>query len=194
VPSSRVAAKEKKVRKAVRPRRDFEALKARRLRAADMFRRGKSQAEVAQALGVSRESVSKWYGLWSTGGRAALAGAGRAGRLPRLSDAQLADVVTALKRGPRANGFATEMWTLSRVADVIEARTGVHYGATQTWTILRERLGWTRQRPARRALERDDDAIATWVAQEWPRIKKAPGAKARGSSSRTSRGSASSPR
>ena len=159
-----------------------------------MFRRGKSQAEVAHALGVSRESASKWYALWSTGGRAALAGAGRAGRLPRLSDEQLADVVTALQRGPRANGFATEMWTLSRVAEVIEERTGVHYGATQTWTILRERLGWSRQRPARRALERDDEAIATWVAEEWPRIKKGPGAEAPGSSSRTSRGSASSRR
>jgi len=194
VPGSRVAAQEKKERKPARPRRDFEALKQRRLRAADMFRRGKSQAEVAHALGVSRESASKWYALWSTGGRAALAGAGRAGRLPRLSDEQLADVVTALQRGPRANGFATEMWTLSRVAEVIEERTGVHYGATQTWTILRERLGWSRERAARRALERDDEAIATWVAEEWPRIKKGPGAEAPGSSSRTSRGSASSRR
>jgi transposase len=176
VPGSRVAVKGKNAKKAVPPRRDFEALKARRLRAADMFKRGKTQAEVAQALGVSRESASKWYQLWSEGGRGALSGAGRAGRLPRLSNEQLCDVVTALERGSRANGFATDLWTLARVADVIEATTGVRYSQTQTWTILRDRLGWSRQRPARRAKERNEEAIANWVAQDWPRIKKAPGA------------------
>jgi len=194
VSGSRVAPKQSGGTKRVRPRRDFEALKKRRLRAADMFRRGKSQAEVAQALGVSAQSASQWYQLWSSGGRAALVGAERAGRLPRLSDDQLADVVTELQRGPRANGFPTDLWTLSRVSDVIERVTGVRYGPTQTWTILRQRLGWTRQRPARRALERNEDAIANWVSQEWPRIKKAPGAGAPGSSSKTNRGSASFPR
>ena len=173
---SRDAVKGKSAKKPVRPQRDFEALKARRLRAADMFRRGKSQAEVAQALGVSRESASKWYQLWSEGGRGALAGAGRAGRLPRLSDDQLSDVVTALERGPRANGFSTDLWTLARVADVIEATTDVRYSQTQTWTILRDRLGWSRQRPARQATERNEEAIVNWVAKDWPRIKKAPGA------------------
>jgi len=159
-----------------------------------MFRRGKSQAEVARALGVSAQSVSQWHRLWSSGGRAALAGAGRAGRLPRLSDEQLAEVVAALKRGPRANGFATDLWTLARVADVIERVTGVRLGQTQTWDTLRRRLGWTRQRPARRALERDDAAIATWVEVDWPRIKGRPADGGRGSSSKTSRGSRSSRR
>jgi transposase len=85
-------------------------------------------------------------------------------------------VVEALKKGPRENGFPTDLWTLARVADVIEAVTDVRYGTTQTWEILRERLGWSRQRPACRALERNDEAIERWVADDWPRIKKAPGA------------------
>ena len=33
-------------------------------------------------------------------------------------------------------------------------------------------MGWSRQRPARRAVERDDEAIARWVAEDWPRVKK----------------------
>lgn len=180
MPGSRVAVKAKKSAQPVRPRRDFEALKQRRLRAADMFRRGKTQAEVAQALGVSRESTSQWYKLWSSGGRRALVGAGRAGRLPLLSDEQLTEVRAALERGPRAHGFATDLWTLARVGEVIEATTGVRYSQTQTWTTLRDRLGWSRQRPARRALERNEEAIANWVAKDWPRIKKAPGAGAPG--------------
>jgi transposase len=163
------------------------------MRAADLFRRGKTQADVAAALGVSREAASQWYRAWSTGGREALAGAGRAGRLPRLSDEQVVDIEAALLEGPQANGFATHLWTLARVADVIEAMTGVRYSQTQTWEILRKRMGWTRQRPARRAVERDDEAIATWVKQEWPRIKKVPAAGEPGSSSKTRAGSRSSP-
>jgi transposase len=175
-------------------RRDFEALKARRMKAASMFARGKRQVDVVTALGVSAQTASRWFRTWQEQGRAGLVGAGRAGRLRKLSDEQLAAVEAALKKGPRANGFATEMWTLARVADVIEQVTGVRYGQTQIWTILTERLGWSRQRPARRAVERSDEAIATWVKQDWPRIKKAPGGAAPGSSSKTKADSPSSRR
>ena len=111
-----------------------------------------------------------------------------------MTDEQLAGVEAALLAGPRANGFGTEMWTLARVADVIERLMGVRYSQTQTWTILRGRLGWSRQRPARRALERNEEAIAAWVKRDWPRIKKAPGAAAPGSASKTRAGSPSSRR
>lgn len=108
------------------------------------------------------------------------AGAGRAGRRRKLEAGQLAEVEAALEAGPKASGYPTEMWTLARVSEVIERVTGVRYSQAQTWVVLRERLGWTRQRPARRAVERNDEAIATWVKKEWPRIKKAPGAAAPG--------------
>jgi transposase len=172
----------------------MQALQDRRMAAAEMFRQGKRQVDVVSELGVSAQTASRWHRAWRDGGRAALAGAGRAGRLRKLSDEQLAQVQAALVKGPRANGFATEMWTLARVAEVIETVTGVRYSQTQTWTILRQRLGWSRQRPARRAVERDDEAIATWVKEDWPRIKKARGAAAPGSSSRTRAGSLSSRR
>src|SRR5574340_287072 len=169
----------------VRPRRDMQALKDRRMAAADMFAAGRRQVDVVVALEVSAQTASRWHRAWVAEGRAGLAGAGRAGRMPRLSDEQLAQVEQALLKGPRANGFPTEMWTLARVTAVIETVTGIRYSQTQTWTILHERLGWSRQRPARRAVERDDAAIATWVKKKWPRVKKARGAAAPGSSSRT---------
>jgi transposase len=196
VKPTRSAGRQRQARtsKRVRARRDFEALKARRTAAADMFARGQRQAEAAAKLRVSAQTASRWYQTWSAEGRAGLVGAGRAGRPPKLSDEQLAEVEAALLAGPKANGFPTEMWTLARVADLIEKVTGIRYGTTQTWTILRERLGWSRQRPARRAMERDEEAIARWVKEDWPRIKKAPGAAAPGSSSRTKAGSPSSPR
>jgi transposase len=156
------------------------------MQAAAMFDRGKRQVDVVVELGVSAQTASRWYRAWSAGGRQALAGAGRAGRLRKLTDEQVTDVASALTEGPKANGFPTDMWTLARVTEVIEKVTGVRYSQTQTWTILRERLGWSRQRPARRATERDQEAIERWVTTEWPRIKKAPGAEGPGSASRTS--------
>lgn len=146
------------------------------MQAAKMFDQGKRQVDVVAELGVSAQTASRWHQAWASGGQQALTGTGRAGRMRKLSDEQLAQVADALTQGPQANGFGTDMWTLTRVAEVIERVTGVRYSTTQTWTILRDRLGWTRQRPARRAVERDDEAIQTWVKKDWPRIKKAPGA------------------
>ena len=169
-------------------------MRQRRMKAAEMFRRGRRQVDVAEKLGVSQPTASRWYQTWLAGGREALVGAGRAGRKPKLSDEQLAQVEAALLKGPKANGFPTEMWTLARVAEVLERVSGVRLGTTQTWALLRERLGWSVQRPARRAKERNDEAIATWVKEDWPRIKKARGAAAPGSSSKMNPGSPSSRR
>jgi transposase len=170
-------------------RRDFEGMEQRRKRAARLFARGVPQAEVARQLEVSRQSVSRWHADWQAGGTNALKAAGRAGRLPRLSAAQLRRIDQVLRQGPRAHGFATDLWTLERVAAVIEAQTGVVYHPGHVWKLLRDKLGWSRQRPARRAVERDDDAIAAWIATDWPRIKRGPDDAEPGSSSRMNRGS-----
>lgn len=171
--------------------RDFEAMERRRKRAAVMFRRGTPQGDVARELEVSRQSVSRWHAEWMVGGPQALRGAGRAGRLPRLDEADLKKVERRLLKGPIANGYPTELWTLERVAEVIEETTGVRYHPGHVWRVLRQ-LGWSRQRPARRALERNDEAIAHWAKHEWPRVKKTPDGATPGSASRTRAGSASS--
>lgn len=174
--------------------RDFEAMEQRRKRAARMFERGAAQADVARQLGVSRQSVSRWYADWRRDGRAGLKSAGRAGRMPKLTAAQLAEVDAALRRGPRVHGFTTELWTLQRVAAVIEATTGVRYHPGHVWKLLRDKLGWTRQRPMRRAVERDDAAVTAWIAERWPRIRRGLVDAERGSSSRTNPASRSSRR
>lgn len=115
--------------------------------AADMFRRGKPQEEVPMPWVFPRRARRAGTRCRREGGRKALAGTGRAGRLPRLSDEQLAHVVEALKAGPRANGFSTDLWTLKRVAEVIESAAGVRYGTSLTWEVLRWLLGWSRQWP-----------------------------------------------
>jgi transposase len=143
----------------------------RRRRAARLFAAGERMAEVARALRVSRQSVSRWYRAWRRGGRQALRGAGRAGRKPRLTPAQLARVDQGLRPGARAHGFATELWTLPRVATVIERLTGVTYHPGHVWRVLRA-LGWSLQRPATQARERNAAAIQHWVSRRWPVVKK----------------------
>jgi transposase len=151
-------------------RRDFAGLEQRRLEAARLFAHGATQAEVARTFGVSPQAASIWYRRWHQGGEQALRAAGRAGRRPRLSHAELEAVDQALRKGPEAFGFDTDLWTLDRIAAVIEQLTGVRYHPGHVWRLLRG-LGWSLQRPARRAAERDEAAIARWRAQEWPRIK-----------------------
>ena len=154
-------------------------MEERRMQAAELFRRGVIPAEIARRLGVSHQVVSEWRKAWQQGGRAALRGAGRAGRRPKLSRAQLAKVERALTKGAEANGYTADLWTLPRVAEVIERLTGVSYHPGHVWYVLRQQLKWTWQRPARRAVERDDAAIEQWVKQRWPQLKKEPGASTR---------------
>jgi transposase len=164
-------------------------MEARRMRAADLFAKHVPQAQIARELGVTHQTVSDWHEKWRGGGRRALRAAGRAGRMPKLTEADLVSVDKALRKGPRAHGYPTELWTLARVAEVIEKVTGVHYHPGHVWRLLRQ-MGWSRQRPARKAMERDDAAVEQWVNERWPKVKKTPDAATPGSSSKTKAGSA----
>jgi transposase len=139
--------------------RERERLQARRLRAAELFAAGVHQAEVARQLGVSAQAVSVWHGRWQAGGTEALYSRGPSGPAPRLSDVQLATIEQALLEGATAHGFTGELWTLNRVATVIERLTGVRHHPAWVWALLCHRLGGSVQRPVRRAAERDQAAI-----------------------------------
>src|SRR5713226_4889551 len=163
----------------VRPRRDFAAMEERRMRAADLFEQDVIPAEIARQGGVSHKIVSDWRAAWRRDGREGLRGAGRAVRLPKLSRDQLALVAVELAKGAEANGYVNDLWTLKRVAEVIERLTGVSYHPAHVWYILRQGLNWSWQRPARRATERNDEAVQHWVKRRWPQLKKGQGARTR---------------
>src|SRR3979490_3030433 len=148
----------------VRGRRDFAAMEERRMRAAALSEQGVIPAEVARQVGVSHQIVSDWRAAWRRSGRDGLRGAGRAGRLPKLSRDQLAHVERELLKGAAANGYPNDVWTLQRVAEVIERLTGVTYHPAHVWSLLRQELEWSWQRPARRATERNKDAIHQGVS------------------------------
>jgi transposase len=172
------------MRKHVPVRRDFGALEKRRKRAAKLLAEGEKPAAVARIVGASRQSVSRWQEQIREGGAGALRGAGRAGRLPKLNHKQLGQVEKQLELGAKANGFQTDLWTLKRVALVIERKTGVHYHQGHVWKILGA-LRWTMQRPQKRARERNEQNVLHWVQKVWPAIKKKPAGKEHGFFSKT---------
>src|SRR5258708_38332797 len=159
----------------VRPRRDFAAMEERRMRAAELFKQGLTPAEIARRLGVCHQIVSDWRAAWRRSGQAGLRGAGRAGRLPKVNREQLDQVEAELAKGAEANGYANHVWTLQRAPTVIERVTGVRYHPAHVWYILRDGLGWSWQRPARRPQKRRHEALQPRATKRTPQMKKVPG-------------------
>ena len=143
----------------------------KRLKAGRMLLAGKGCAEVALAVGVARQTVYTWKGLLDEGGIDALRAVPERGRPAQLSEQQLAAVRAVLLRSPTEQGFGTELWTLKRVGAVIERMHGVRFGQTQVWRILGS-LGFSPQKPKKRAIERDEDAVRSWKRRTWPSLKK----------------------
>jgi transposase len=157
----------------MRPFGSPEQLEWRRRRAIAMLEEGSAPVEVAAALGVDRRSVRRWKAAVERGGVSAVAARAAAGRPLKLGARQRAQLEGALLKGARASGFPTDLWTCPRVAQVICSRFGVQYHEDHVGRLLHG-LGWSPQRPQRRAAERDEERIARWVKVVWPAIKKKP--------------------
>ena len=168
-------------------KRDFTELERRRFEGLKLLRQGFNQSEVARRVKVCSQTVSRWSKTVSEDGEKALRAAGRAGRKPLLDDKQRERLVARLLEGPERLGYETPLWTCERVAHLIEQEFGVRYHAGHVWKLLRQ-LNWSPQRPAGRALERNEEAIAEWKRRTWPAIKKKPKKKAARSSSSTKAG------
>jgi transposase len=151
--------------------RDHGQMERRRRKAARLFEKDMTAPEVARRLGVARQVAYRWKEAWQKGGVAALASKGQTGPKPKLDPAQTQQVVNALLEGPAAHGYKTQLWTLPRVALLIEKLTGVRYHPGHVWKLLGS-SGFSCQRPERRAVERDEPAIGHWKQVRWPAIKK----------------------
>ena len=136
-----------------------------------MFASGKTRAQVAQELGVSWRSAHEWYKCWQRAGAEGLKADTKPGPQPKFSDAECAAVAQEMKKGALAHGYATALWTLPRVKRLVESMYGRKLSISESFRLLR-RIGWSTQKPIRRARERDAEKIAHWKAVEWPRIKQ----------------------
>ncbi len=153
----------------MRPYGTAKQLSQRRQRALALLRHGHSPAQVGKQIGTTTRSVQRWRRATQAPKRKP--GQSAPGRPRRLSASQLRCLVQALQRGAYAYGHAEDYWTLDRIVQLIWELFEVRYQPSGVWYVL-QRLEWSCQRPQRRTLARDDEAVAHWKHYIWPQIKK----------------------
>jgi len=155
----------------MRPHGTSLQLETRRLRAIEFLHAGMTYRQVADKTRASLSSVVRWKQDYKKHGEFGLKPKPASGRPALLSPCQKKRLVGMLLRSPLKAGYHTDVWTLSRIRQVIETKFGVRYTLPNIWKILTG-LGWSCQKPVKRALERDEKAIANWKRYQWPHIKK----------------------
>jgi len=155
----------------MRPFGSPQQLERRRRKAMRLLDSGRSLNQVGRELGCSPSSVMRWRDAREAEGEDGLRPKPVPGRPPKLTDRQKKRLVSLLLKGAIANGYRTELWTTARIAELIARHFGVTYHRDHIGRLMKS-LGWSCQQPARRALERDEEAVARWKRRHWPRIKK----------------------
>lgn len=156
-----------------RPTGSADLLEDRRYRALALLQKGHSINEVGRRIDCAPSSVMRWRNAKRHGGAQALKVRFSPGRPPKLRSAERRRLVRFLLRGAMSHGYATDLWTTARIAEVIQREFGVVYHRDHIGRLLHS-LGWSCQKPEKRALERDEAEISRWKKKEWPRIKKTP--------------------
>ena len=146
-------------------------LEHRRLLAIRRLLEGFSAQEVAEFLEVDARSVQRWWQLFRQGGWLGLAAKPISGRPRKLDPTQEKIVLRWLESLLSEFGFATDLWTTRRLVQLIREEWGIALSAGYMSEWLRAR-GFTPQKPQRVPRERDPQAIAAWLTDQWPRIKK----------------------
>jgi transposase len=161
----------------MRAKRKSEEAVKRRVRAGRLLQAGRRPAEVAAMVGAPRQTVYRWREVVQAQGIDALRNMSKGGRPALLGAEELMRLQVALLEGPTAHGFGTPLWTLKRVRVFIEREFGVRYSEVHVWRLLGQ-MGFSSQKPERRALERDEAGIEAWKKRTWPRLKKKPAERA----------------
>ncbi len=149
-----------------------EELRVARKKGLELLEAGLHDAEIARRVGVHRSNVGDWRRKWEEKGAKGLKLVKR-GKKSRLTQEQWETIIELLLKGPKENGYDTDLWTLKRITDLIYKTTGVKYHQAHVWELL-QKMDWTCQKPQTRAKERNEEEIERWKKEEWPRIKRGP--------------------
>jgi transposase len=151
-----------------RPVGTADELERRRKRAVQAVADGQSRKTVAEVLGVHLKTIARWVRAARKPG--GLDAKPQPGPAPGLTDADLRRLERLLAKGAKAHGWHNQLWTAARVARLIEREFRIRYHPEHVRKVLKRRLGWTSQKPRRKARERNDKEVARWVGDEFPRI------------------------
>ena len=155
----------------MRPQGSPAELERRRRRAVRLLEAGNSLTAVARLVGAAVSAVWAWRNTWKRRGEAGLAAKPAPGRPPKLTSQQRRRLPKILALGPLRHGYPNDLWTTRRIAVVIHREFGIDYHPAHVSRILGE-LGWSCQKPERRALQRNEAAIQHWKRHRWVEIKK----------------------
>jgi len=155
------------------PKKFRDWREARRFRAWELHLKRWTQSQIAEALGVTEGAVSQWFKKVREKGLQSLRSRKGGGPKPKLSAKHLERLPELLAKGPEAYGFRGDVWTRARVGAVIKKEFGVAYSEGHVGRLL-EKIGWSRQKPAERASQRDEAEITRWNEETWPELKKRP--------------------
>src|SRR5919199_2458247 len=152
-----------------------EMLEVLRERAVAMAEMDQSQLAIAAALGVHKNTISRWLKAWRAGGDRALKRRQR-GRRPQeqmaVRAAQAAEIQQLITdHCPDQLELPFALWGREAVRDLIWKRCGVTLAIRTVGDYLR-RWGFTPQRPVKRALERHEARIRAWLAEDYPAIAR----------------------
>jgi transposase len=137
----------------------------------DLLKSGVSISGVARRVGCSHSSVILWRDAVRRNGKSALKAKPAPGRPTKLTAKQRERLPALLLRGALAWGYGTDLWTTQRIATVIEREFRVRFHRAHVGRLLAD-IGWSCQKPERRALERNEEAIERWKRYRWTAIKK----------------------
>ena len=150
-----------------------EVLLSRRRKAINLLEEELSLNEIARQIGCNASSVMRWRDRWNALGEEGLKVLASPGRPSKMSKRQKAQLLHYLLQGPTAFGWHTDVWTTHRIAALIKKEFAIDYHYAHVGRLMHA-LGWSPQKPERRALERNKAAIQEWKAKNWKRIKKKP--------------------
>jgi transposase len=171
------------------PKQDHH--EALRFRALELSKAGWKQVKIAEALGRNPATICIWLKKAEREGPEALRNKPRPGRRCRLKQEQLDRLDRLLAQGAESHGFEGDLWTAGRVVQLVADTFGVSYSEGHMCKILKK-LGWSRQKPTRRSVRRDEAAVEAWRSKRWDELKKKRRARDAKSCSSTSPASVSS--
>jgi transposase len=152
-----------------------EVLQALRLRAIRGCEMGYTQAEVADLLGLARETVSRWWSAYADSGEDALPGdrTGRpVGSGRTLNDGQAAWLRSILvTRQPEELGIPSPLWTRQAVRELIRKEYAIDMPVRTVGEYLK-RWGFTPKVPRRHSRDQDPEEVRRWLDEEYPAIER----------------------
>lgn len=148
-----------------------ELLEQYRFRAILLRKKGWLINEIADAFGVNRRAVTRWWATYKKEGKKALRSKKAVGPSYKLTPKEMNLLISLFEEDATRHGFETPLWTCQRIQQIIQKRTGKKLHTTNVMRWLKK-LNFTNQKPKRQASQQDEKAVKRWVKEEWPKIRE----------------------